>query len=244
MLHLEHFSPAVFESWRTDADAWLVPLVQESAARFQTLGIQAVANDWLLRQDWKRALAYRLFHDLLSEAAPRRRILEIGGGLSAVSELLARKHDYTLVELATHETEDNYRKLEAQLGRSFITLGDWSEARLDGSYDVLIANDLFPNVDQRLYAFMDWAWPHCREIRMTLTYYENTVWKVRRTTSNEFLTVCPWGLREMRVFLDHLVAQHPQACPNYDARQLVYQDYEKVLFTNRRNVMYFRVTKV
>lgn len=242
MLQISHFTPAVFEHCRAQADAWLLAPVRESAARFQSLDIQAVANDWLQKQDWKRVLAYQLFHDLLNDASPHCRILEVGGGLSALSEQLARRHDYTLIELATHETEENYRKLEAHLGKSFITLGDWSDVRLDGTYDLIIANDLFPNVDQRLYAFTDWAWSHAKELRLTMTYYENTVWKVRRVQSNEFLTVCPWGLREVLAFLDHLVSRHPSDCPSYDASQLVYHDYEKVLFTNRRNILSLRAT--
>ena len=244
MLNLIHFDPALFERCRAEADAWLVDSAQETATRFQTLGIQAIANDWLLRQPWKRVLAHQLFHDLLGATASRRRILEVGGGLSVLTEQLARRHDYTLIELATHETQENYRKLEAHLGRSFITLGDWRDLPLADAFDVVIANDLFPNVDQRLYAFVDWIWPHCRELRLSLTYYENTAWQVRRTNSGEHLTVCPWGLREVRVFLDHLVSSYPRDCPNYDNRQLVYRDYENVLFTNRRNILELRATKV
>jgi hypothetical protein len=242
MLQISHFNPAVFERWHAQANAWLLLAVQESAARFQAIGIHGVANEWLLKQDWKRALAYQLFHDLLDESTTRLRILEVGGGLSALSEKLASRHDYTLIELATHETEENYRKLEAHVGNSFITLSDWSDVRLEGAYDLIIANDLFPNVDQRLYAFMAWAWPHTRELRLTMTYYENTVWKVRRVPSGEFLTVCPWGLREVRVFLDHLVSHHPKDFPSYDSSQLVYHDYENVLFTNRRNILNLRAT--
>jgi hypothetical protein len=233
----------MFQRWRDPADAWLLEAVRATAATFQQLGIQAVANDWLLRQDWKRVLAYLLYHDLLAEGASRKRILEVGGGLSTLTEQLARRHDYSLIELATHEAEENYRKLEAHLGRSFVTLGDWSEVRLQGDHDLVIANDLFPNVDQRLYQLVSWAWSHCRELRMTLTYYEDTVWKVRRIPSGEQLTVCPWGLREVRAFLEHLQANYPEHCSGWDQGQLVYQSYQNVLFTNARNILVLRLTK-
>jgi hypothetical protein len=243
MLTITHFTPSVFEHERTASNAWLQPMLNAATTQFQSIGIQSVANDWLERQEWKRVLAYQLFADLLANDAQRRRILEVGGGLSALTMGLAQRHDYALVELATHETAENYRKLEALLGRSFITLGDWSDVRLEGNYDIIIANDLFPNVDQRLYAFIDWAWPRCRELRLTLTYYENTVWKVKRIQSGEQLTICPWGVREMRVFLDYLVSRYPADCPTYDRAQLIYADYENVLFTNRRNVMCVRMMK-
>jgi hypothetical protein len=243
MLEITHFTPAIFERERVQADAWLQPLVEESARQFQSLGIHGIANEWLQQQAWKRVLAYQLFHDLLESSTPRRRIQEVGGGLSAISARLPLLHDYALVELATHEQEENYRKLEATLGRAFVTLADWSETPFVGSYDVIIANDLFPNVDQRLYAFVESAWPACRELRLTLTYYENTVWKVRRIPSGETLIVRPWGLREVRVFLDHLVSSHPQDFPSYDRSHLVYRDYENILFTNRRNIMCVRLTK-
>ncbi|MBI1830209.1 MAG: class I SAM-dependent methyltransferase, partial [Planctomycetes bacterium] len=202
MLEISHFAPAVFERDRHQAEAWLQPLLGQSAHRFQSLGIHGIADEWLQQQPWKRVLAFQLFHDLLDPSTPRRRILEVGGGLSAITERLALQHDYSLIELATHEKEENYRKLEANLGRPFVTLADWSDSPFDGDYDVVITNDLFPNVDQRLYAFIEAAWPACREVRLTLTYYENTVWKVRRIPSGENLIVRPWGLREMRVFLD------------------------------------------
>ena len=58
-------------------------------------------------------------------------------------------------ELATHETEENYRKSEAHLGRFFITLGDWHTRPRLG-----------------VAAF--------RAMRLTLTQYENTSWLAAR----------------------------------------------------------------
>ncbi|MBM3995189.1 MAG: class I SAM-dependent methyltransferase [Planctomycetes bacterium] len=243
MLEIVHFTPVCFERDRIQADAWLLPLLRESTQHFQTIGVHGISNDWLGQQPWKRVLAFQVFHDLLEPASPQRRILEVGGGLSAITERLAIQHDYSLIELATHEKEENYRKLEASLGRTFVTLADWSDTPFTAPRDLVIANDLFPNVDQRLYAFIDAAWPMCRELRLTLTYYENTVWHVKRIPSGEQLIVRPWGLREVRVFLDHLVECHPHDFPSYDRTQLVYHDYEKILFTNRRNILRVRMTK-
>src|SRR5262249_12055581 len=94
----EYFSPDRFRAYRDEAEPALLPLARQAAELFRGLGVRATANDWLLRQDWKRALALPLYRDLLGEG-PRRRVLEVGGGLSALTLALARRHDYALVEL-------------------------------------------------------------------------------------------------------------------------------------------------
>lgn len=243
MLRIQHFSPQVCQHYQAQADSALLPLISKAAALFASQSIKAVSNDWLAQQSWKRVIGLQLTEDLFGPAAPRRTILDVGGGLSAFTLELARQHAYTLLELATHEDEGNYRAIEKLLDKPFLTLGDWHDFRIQQPYDVIIANDLFPNVDQRLYAFIDRFLPWTNELRMTLTYYENTYWTVRRVTSGETLIVRPWGLREVTAFLDHLVTRYPEHCPDYDRGQLVYQDYEKVLFTNRRNIIRLHLVK-
>jgi hypothetical protein len=237
-MELRHFSPAELGRYRAEADATVLPLARQAARLFQTLGVTATTNDWLLRQEWKRALAVPVFRDLLRDG-PRLRVLEVGGGLSALTLELARRHDYTLIELATHENEACYRKVEAHLGRPFVRVADWHDLPA-APQDVVIANDLFPNVDQRLYEFVDRYFPQAGELRLTLTYYENTAWQVRRVSSGEALTVRPWGLREVAAFLEALAARDPARLGGYDRGQLVYHDYENVLFTNRRNILRLR----
>lgn len=239
MLDVVHFTPAECASRQADADGLLLPFVEEAARLFAQHSIKAVANDWLLKQAWKRSLALEMFGDLLDERGPRRRILEVGGGLSALSYELARRHEYTLIELATHEARADYQKFEEMVGRPFVKVGDWSELDLGGPFDIIIANDLFPNVDQRLHEFVEKVGPLTKELRLTLTYYERTAWKVCRVTSGETLIVRPWGLREIGAFLDEFTSRFPSFGASFDREQLRYQDYENVLFTNRRNVLRF-----
>jgi len=243
MLRIQHFSPQESQRYQSRADAALFPLIDEAVALFARQNIKAVSNEWLALQSWKRVVGFLLLGDLLSSATPRRTILDIGGGLSAFTLELVRNHAYSLLELATQEDAANYRAIETHLRKSFVTLGDWHDFPIHELYDVIIANDLFPNVDQRLYAFIDRFLPWTQEMRLTLTYYENTVWTVRRVTSGETLIVRPWGLGEVTAFLDYLVARYPQHCPGYDRSELIYQDYEKVLFTNRRNIIRLHLIK-
>lgn len=237
MLDIVHFSPNECSRLQKEADTILLPMVEDAARLFAQHSIKAVANDWLLKQPWKRSLALHVFGDLLQETSARLRILEVGGGLSALTRALAVRHDYSLIELATHEHGADYRRFEELVGASFVTIGDWSEMHLEGPYDVIIANDLFPNVDQRLHEFVEKACPLTKELRFTLTYYERTAWKVSRQTSGETLIVRPWGLREIAAFLNEFTVRYPYFGTTFDRGQLRYQDYENVLFTNRRNVL-------
>ena len=239
MLEVRHFSPAVFAEHREPGDRLLAEPLQTAAELFAALGVTAVSNRWHQEAAWKRALAVLVYGDLLRPDARRRRVLEVGGGLSAITLGLARQHDYTLVELATHEAERDYRTVEEHLGRRFLACRDWAGLADVGPQDVVVANDLFPNVDQRLEQFLDEYLPRTAEMRLTLTYYENTAWQVRRVTSGEVLTMRPWGLREVTAVLDRLAATFG----GYDRGQLVYQDYEGVLFTNRRNVLWVRAAR-
>lgn len=236
MLEVCHFSPAVCDANRDAGDRLLAEPLAAADALFARLGVTAVSNAWHRQSPWKRALAALVYGDLLA-GGPRRRVLEVGGGLSGITLALTRAHDYRLIELATHEGEQDYRKVEGHLGRPFVTVGDWDALPPPDSQDVVIANDLFPNVDQRLDAFLAKYLPAAREMRLVLTYYENTVWQVRRVSSGETLTVKPWGLADVTRVLDGLAARYGP----YDRTQLVYEDYEGRLFTNRRNILWVRL---
>jgi hypothetical protein len=238
MMEVLHFSPAICHRYREAGDRLLLGPLREADNLFREVGATAVSNNWHLQSPWKRALAVLVYGDLLA-GGPTRRIREVGGGLSGITVGLARTHDYSLVELATHEGEKDYRAVEDRIGRRFVTVGDWDQLPAPDAQDVVIANDLFPNVDQRLEAFLARYLPTTREMRLTLTYYENTVWQVRRVSSGETLTVKPWGLREVTGTLDRLAGEFGP----YDRSQLVYEDYEGKLFTNRRNILWVRLVR-
>lgn len=238
MLEVRHFSPAVFEAHRQAGDALFNDRLASADALFKRLGVTGISNNWHLQSAWKRSLGTFVYADLL-EGKSNRRVLEIGGGLSGITMALANANDFRLVELATHEGEQDYRKIEQHLGRSFVTVGDWHTLPPPEPQDVVIANDLFPNVDQRLEWFLDKYLPITKEMRLTLTYYENTAWQVRRISSGETLTVKPWGLREVTRVLDSVARDYGP----YDRSQLVYECYEGTLFTNRRNILFVRIIR-
>ena len=72
-----------------------------------------------------------------------------------------------------------------------------------GDYDIIIANDLFPNVDQRLELFLDKYLPHCKGMRLSLTYFDEPKWYVaKRVDGDEILTMAAWSLTRIYTVLN------------------------------------------
>jgi hypothetical protein len=239
-----NITPEFAREHQAAADQAFLSDIKDTARNFEEHGITGVANQWLLSMPWKRCLAFRLFADLLESDQPQNRsVLEVGGSLSYFTYQLATRHNYILLESVTHEDQADYRHVENETGKSFLKIGDWADFEPETGHDVVIANDVFPNVDQRLYEFVDRFLPIAKELRLTLTYYEDTVFEVRRISSGEILTMKPWGLREMHHFVSHLATSYPQICGNLAVGDITYESYEGRLFSNRRNVVYLRITK-
>jgi hypothetical protein len=149
---------------------------------------------WLRQTPAKRMVFQALYGDLLSLGTVRRRVLDIGGGLTAISGTLARTHDYTLVDLMAHEDPQSAARLTAMAGREFIQKCDWYDWKGTKESDIVLANDLFPNVDQRLELFLDGMIPRCGEIRLSLTYYNAPrFYLTRRTDAEEILCMLAWN---------------------------------------------------
>lgn len=70
---------------------------------------------------------------------------------------------------------------------------DWYKLELIEDYDIIIANDIFPDVDQRIELFIEKMLPHCRELRMVLTYYNTPCfYTTKRTDDSEIMTFLSW----------------------------------------------------
>ena len=241
---LTHLGTKLHEQLAAKEGLWLLDGVKATEDLFTRLGITGVANDWLLKMPWKRSLAWLMYGDLLGNRAAPRNILEIGGSLSYITLELARRHRYRLLEKANHETADDYRRIEQHLHLDVVQIGDWFDYDVSlQPLDLLIANDLFPNTDQRLYELIDRFLPLINELRLSLTYYEDTFFEVTRDTSGERLTIRPWGLREVRHFLDYIVETYPGVCSSLNPDEVKYEDLSGSVFGNRRNVIYLRLVK-
>lgn len=154
---------------------------------------------WLVQSPAKRLIYDMLYGDLLAGA--QRRVLDVGGGLSALTRRLASRHRYELVDLLAHDPPESAAHLLAP-GAGVFHCRDWLECNLDGPYDVVVANDLFPNVDQRLALFLEWALPIAREVRLSLTYYNYPkFYLTRRVDADEVLCLLAWDGKQTAAVL-------------------------------------------
>lgn len=246
-IEIVHFGIHEHNEHEAQADAIVLPLIETAERLFNERFVRGVANEWLKSMPWKRSLGFMIYKDLFNSSKQRRLVVEVGGSLSGLTLKLIDNAEYTLIEKVTHEVPDDYKKVEEMVGKKFCFLGDWSDYEVSEEIDTLIASDIFPNVDQRIYEFIDKFLPHTRELRMTLTYYEGTCFEVKRVSSGEILIMKPWGVREIKSFLEYIVSRYPHFCHGADLKGItsavVYENLQGRLFSNRRNIIYLYLDK-
>lgn len=142
---------------------------------------------WLRESEAKRAIAWAAYGPLLE--GPRLRILDVGAGFSSLSFLMAARHDYLACDLGVHDpAPDGIR----------VFTDDWALLPA-GEFDLVLAVDLFPNVDQRLEAFL--ARFSGASLRIVLTTYADRWYRAKRTDADEILTVKAWSWEQTRTVL-------------------------------------------
>ena len=183
---------------------------------------------WLRESPAKRHIFDELYGDLLRSTGLR--ILDVGGGLSAFTRELVARHQYEVVELLAHEGASLSKQDEFQ--KCKLHQNDWLAFQPDGRYDVILANDLLPNVDQRLELFLTKFMHCCRELRMSLTYFdEPRFYRTRRIDGDEILFMLAWTWEQLNAVVDrvgkHQLApqllefRHPSASIFPNGRQVV-----------------------
>jgi hypothetical protein len=185
-----------------------------------------VCQRWLRDSAAKRLIFERLYGDLLN-AARGLRVLDVGGGLTCFTRVLAERHPYELLDLMAHEDAAALERASAPPVGPLLHVMDWYDFEPAGAYDVVIANDVFPNVDQRLALFLDRMLPATREIRVSLTVYpEPRFYRTRRVDGEEVLCMLAWNGELTARVLGHyanrivapdftlLTAENPPIFPN------------------------------
>jgi hypothetical protein len=149
-----------------------------------------VCHGWLADSMPKRMVFEDMFGSLLAPGK-RRTLLDVGGGLTGLTKCLARTHDYRLVDLLAHDDEAAALSVIAASGVALYRQ-DWLSVEHD-KYDFVLANDIFPNVDQRLELFLKTILPHTGELRVLLTYYNNgRFYKLKRVDADEIMFMSSW----------------------------------------------------
>lgn len=145
---------------------------------------------WLEDSPAKRMIFSRLYGDILAQPDRQRRLVDVGGGLTALTPRLAVNCDYLLVDPLPDQEGHGAPQLADLAPELRLERRDWLSGKLDQPASIIAANDLFPNVDQRLALFLAWAVPQAREIRMSLTFHNVPRWyPVQRLDADENLSV-------------------------------------------------------
>jgi len=153
---------------------------------------QLVCQRWLRQSAPKRFIHDMLYGDLF-EGGRSFKVLDVGGGLTGLSSHLATRHDYELIDLLAHDPKDAAETMMRAAGRRFVTAADWASVPPAG-HDLVVANDLFPNVDQRLELFLEAYLPRAKSIRLSLTYYDSPrFYMTRRIDGEEVLCMLAWN---------------------------------------------------
>lgn len=197
----------------------------------ETLGCQR----WLRDSAPKRAIFWKLYGDLIDRSGLR--VLDVGGGMTSFTRLLSERHDYTLVELNAHDNQDGVSGFVHSAPKLQLQALDWWQMGQNGRFDVVIANDLFPNVDQRLELFLERYIPVSKHIRLSLTYYDNPrFYMTRRVDADEFLCMLAWNGVQLRSVLEKYVDRIQ--CPDFS----IFDENADSVFQNGRQVCVVTMT--
>jgi hypothetical protein len=149
---------------------------------------------WLKEMDNKRMIYSYLYGDLL-RSKNNLRVLDVGGGYTSITKKLVHNCDYMLLDFMAHGEHERLRSIENRLNVHFWRGEDWYNFDISAGagYDIIITNDLFPDVDQRLELFLDRYLPFCHELRILVTYYNTPqFYTTHRVDDTEILTFLSW----------------------------------------------------
>jgi len=152
--------------------------------------VDSISHKWLLEMKPKRMIYTVMYGDLFGKKPPQK-ILDVGGGYNGLTKILVEKNEYHLLDI------DDTIKGDFHIQR------DWHDFKPD-KYDLIIANDLFPNVDQRLELFIKKFIPQCKEMRLSLTYHNQPYfYKVKRTDVDATLFMLAYEGLQVESILDN-----------------------------------------
>jgi hypothetical protein len=191
-------------------------------------------DEWLFESAAKRVIYYKMYYDLMQKE--KLNILDVGSGMNSLMKKVAAKNNYILIEIMNHEKVSVVKDFVKQNEIYWINK-PWHDVALRKKFDVVIANDLFPNVDQRLNLFVKAFLPLCHEMRLSITTYpEEKFYKVKRENANEILFVQPWTKKDFVEWLNSL----------FKLKLKIEKIYPKNIYsyTNKRNVVLINIRNI
>lgn len=190
---------------------------------------QLVCQKWLRQTPAKRYIYQALYGDLLG-TSERLKVLDVGGGITSLTRCLASTHEYHLVDLLAHDNLAVAKEIMTEVDRDFIFPTDWADLELQ-EYDLVVANDLFPNVDQRLELFLQKLLPSTKTLRISLTWYtEPRYYMTRRLDADEIFCMLAWDQYQ----LQHVLEKFQQQLVGFDMQ--LFQQQNGSVYPNGRQV--------
>lgn len=212
---------------------WIMEILQDTLEKDD---IEVIMNEWLMSDVNKRMVCAEVYGDILTKMQ-NKKVLDIGGGISALTKVLATKSEYTLLDLLAHGGEE-YIKCERDLHINLKVM-DWYMMEMEEDYDIIIANDIFPNVDQRLILFIEKMLPHCRELRLSLTYYNKPrFYTTKRLDGDEILTMLGYDGEIIALKLKKYL---PRMIDTEEKELIDMQSDTSSIYKNGRQVAYIRM---
>lgn len=188
-----------------------------------------VCQRWLRQTSAKRFIFNEMYGDLLTVDQPLK-VLDVGGGLTGMTRVFSSRHRYILADLLAHDDLNTALAMKEQVGSDFFRAQDWATLGAD-AYDLVIANDIFPNVDQRLEVFLQNFLPQTKRMRLSLTYYDvPRFYMTRRVDADEMLCMLAWNSEHLVSVLKKYSTQIVGA--NFE----VFTQSEESVYPNGRQV--------
>ena len=205
-------------------DDWVMRYLEKK------LNSDFVCDQWLINSLPKRFIYNLIYRDLLNKDS-NMKVYDVGGGITSFTSKLSEYNDYNLVDILAHGGDINNQNKNK--GR--IIKKDWYDINFQPS-EIVIANDLFPNVDQRVVCFIEKLIPTTKLIRMTLTWYSSiNFYKTKRIDGDEILFMNSWLLEDIK----KLIYKFSSRIINYDISIL--NLVTDSVFKNNRNICYIQI---
>lgn len=220
---------------------WILKLLLEAE---KDIDRQVRTHQWIKEMDNKRLIFAEVYGDLLrcekSREEKRKIVLDIGGGYSSLTRKLVSDSDYRLLDFIAHGGQEAIGQSEKDCGTRFWINEDWMEYDISQRpCDIIIANDIFPDVDQRLELFIEKYLPYCHEMRLVLTFYNDPrYYRTKRVDDAEILTFLSWdgeitGMK-MKKYRDRIIDTEVDELDRL-------KDVRESIFRNGRQVAYVRL---
>jgi len=192
------------------------------------------SHKWLKEAPEKRMIYWNMYRDIVESR--NLKILDVGGGYCSITRKFLLLNDYFLLDPMYHDDPSLLKKVEKQENKKFWINSDWKKFEFSSDFDLIVANDLFPNVDQRLEEFLEKYLPRCTEMRIALTYYNNNrTYKVKRIDADEVFHILAWdNLRLLRV-----LEKYKTRIEGFDPEVLLCEP--ESIFTNGRQVCIVKI---